>query len=209
MGLDDEHWCTVCKKSLNKRRDEYTEFEQINPKGGGKTRGCICKACQEANPALKDAIATMRQAGNPTFTPVVECLVWKVCATYEPIVDRPVRCRHIAVDLDKLYCKRAHPGELELTVEETQIERITDQLLGRRMKEVLEGDALQRAGLDPLMALGVKAVMGPQAKQRLEQLHVSPTNVVSSNLVAGESPLFDGDMDGGDEEEDDADTKAQ
>jgi hypothetical protein len=181
MGLDDEHWCTVCKRSLNKRRDEYTEFEQINPKGGGKTRGCICKQCQEKNPALKDAISTIRQAGNPTFTPVVECLSWQQCGTYSPITDRPVRCAHLAVSLDKLYCKRAHPGELELVVEETEVDRITDKLLQRRMAEVLDGDRLQQLGIDPVMKLGIESILGPFGKNKLNQMHLHPTNVVSKS----------------------------
>ena len=129
MGVKDEHWCTVCKRPLDKAKDKYAEFELIHfPKKKKrltfrKPKGLICLDCINKNPALAEAVSVLSRAGNPPFVPVVECLAWKNCPTYEPVVGKPIRCSHISVIGDKLYCKRSHYGTLELIQELVEVER--------------------------------------------------------------------------------------
>jgi hypothetical protein len=144
MGKVDEHWCNICKKPLDKTKDKYVEFELVNVKRrriGAKLvrpKGLICEECLNKDPKLREALETFIKAGNPTFSPVVECLSWRKCSNYEPIADSPIRCKHIAVIKDMLYCKRSHPGGLELTIEQAEWERLERQIVFDMLQKTMK-----------------------------------------------------------------------
>ena len=146
MGVTDEHWCSVCKRSLSKEKDTYIDFELLNPPTKKKKwwklkkrKGLICKECIEKDEKLKEALVTMTKAGNPPFTPILECLVWKNCPTYEPVENRPIRCGHIAVIRDRLYCKRSHVGTLELAQEKAEVDRLELETIKNYFEKILGG----------------------------------------------------------------------
>jgi hypothetical protein len=123
MGTIDEHWCTLCRKTLDKAKDKYIDFELIHQaaapviKTWKKPKGLICMECVEKDEKLKAILDAILKAGNPVFLPEITCLSRPVCATYQPTSKPNVTCRHIAVIGDMVYCKRSHPGSVKLMVE--------------------------------------------------------------------------------------------
>lgn len=163
MGVVDEHWCSRCKKNLNKKKAQYLEMTGINDPavlgavcnkddepGGKATRfaaGLLCRKCaleikveipgSGRKRSLWVFLQHLRHKGNPDFCPVLICLSWNVCGTFESAgsgigwkqdtpFDPPSTgrcCRHCALDLrGKLYCKRRHPGGFEVPQEEAVVE---------------------------------------------------------------------------------------
>jgi hypothetical protein len=161
MGVVDEHWCSRCKKNLDKKKAQYLEMTGINDPavlgavcnkddepGGKATRfaaGLLCRKCaleiKVENPgsgrkrSLWVFLQHLRHKGNPDFCPVLLCLSWNVCGTFEsagsgtewtPGTSSGTSgkcCRHCALDLrGKLYCKRRHPGGFEVPQEEAVVE---------------------------------------------------------------------------------------
>ena len=126
MGAIDEHWCTLCKKKLDKTKDKYLDFELIHQaakplvKRWKKPKGLICMECIEKDPKLKKLVDSILAAGNPAFVADITCHSFSVCPTYQPSSKPNVNCRHIAVIGDTVYCKRSHPGSLKLMMERAE-----------------------------------------------------------------------------------------
>jgi len=220
MGVIDEHWCNVCKRPLQKGKDDYLEFEfptvkelrqdacpkcsslnivarkrkrpkwrcnnckatfdspkKISVEDRVKKKGIICMSCINKNAKLKEAIAEITKAGNPAFVPVIDCLYWQRCPTFQPAPKgKPVRCKHIAISEDKIYCKRSHPGTLELPMEEGELLRVKmkyiEELIQRGIKSVK----------DPFMSAGIKA-----AFDMMKQNMWTPPSVVVPGYSEAES----------------------
>jgi len=143
MGTIDEHWCTLCKKKLDKAKDKYVDFELIH-KGAApvikqwkKPKGLICMECIEKDPKLKECIDAILKAGNPVFIADVSCHSIAVCGTYQPTSKPHVNCRHIAVIGDTVYCKRSHPGNVRLAVEKAERQRADQITMVRLLKRVM------------------------------------------------------------------------
>jgi len=126
MGTTDEHWCTLCQRKLDKKKDRYLDFELIHQaakpliKKWKKPKGLICMECVEKDPKLKAVVDSILAAGNPAFVATVFCHSFSVCQTYQPSSKPNVNCGHIAVSGDTVYCKRSHPGSLKLMVERAE-----------------------------------------------------------------------------------------
>lgn len=163
MGVVDEHWCSRCKKSLDKKSEEYLEMTSLNDpavlgaicnKDDVKqaerfASGLLCQQCAKSitvsvegkkrKQSLWVFLKNLRHKGNPNFRIFLGCESAHECETWESIRDdttiasvsengvnvayaRP--CRHIALDLKgRMYCKRRHPGEFEVTQEEAVVEQ--------------------------------------------------------------------------------------
>ncbi|GAI50300.1 unnamed protein product, partial [marine sediment metagenome] len=93
MGKIDEHWCSDCKRTLDKTKDEYLDLENIRIKEFPGKKGIICKDCLQ-KPEY-DALRKLLGAGNPDFKAFIECALHSVCETFKPVKGRPVRCGHI------------------------------------------------------------------------------------------------------------------
>lgn len=178
MGVVDEHWCSKCKRSLDKKKDEYLELTGLNDPAvlgavcnkddepeGKATRfasGLLCRKCalsvkvdapaagkthKRKKMSLWNWLRLLRKKGNPNFRPVLLCLSFRECETFEdveggetwncsvfPTVEG-AGCRHAALDLKgRLYCKRRHPGGFEIPMEEAVVEEqkqemVLDQVL--------------------------------------------------------------------------------
>lgn len=117
MGKIDEHWCSDCKRTLDKGKDKYLDLEIIRLKFPAK-KGLICEECLK-KPEY-EGLRKLLKAGNPDFMPYIECALHAVCRTFKPVASRSVRCRHIAVIGDMIYCKRRHPGSVTLPIERSE-----------------------------------------------------------------------------------------
>lgn len=137
MGKIDEHWCSDCKRVLDKSKDEYLDLENIRLKDFPAKKGIICKDCLQ-KPEY-DGLRKLLGAGNPDFKPFIECALHTVCSTFKAVAKRPVRCGHIAVSGDTVYCKRRHPGSVKLMVERSERQRLEHQLLMRTLRRMLKG----------------------------------------------------------------------
>lgn len=148
MGVIDEHWCSKCGKSLDKKKDRYAEVDFINPdktkKGKPKktksktqhNRAFICEECLNSDPEIKAKFGELRMRGNPNFICTIECKHHAKCKTYE-YRNKNVRCKHIAVIGDKVYCKRRHPGAIKLFQEKSKVLEERAKLMQEITKEIL------------------------------------------------------------------------
>ena len=154
MGTVDEHWCSVCKRDLDKKKDKYVEFELINEpsilkgKKPKKPKGIICQRCIDANPKLKAAIELIAKAGNPNFIISLMCISSPDCENFEPASGQGVNCCHVAVLGDKIYCKRSHPGAVHLPQEKAEVDRFNRILLQDYMRDLLKDPRVQKF-IDP------------------------------------------------------------
>ena len=137
MGAIDEHWCSDCKRTLDKKKDEYLDLENIRIKEFPGKKGLICKQCLQ-----KPEYAALRKllgAGNPDFKPFIDCALHSVCETFKSVKGRPARCGHISVIGDTVYCKRRHPGSVKLPVERAERVRLEQKILLRTIKRMTKG----------------------------------------------------------------------
>lgn len=137
MGKIDEHWCSDCKRKLDKKKDEYLDMENIRLKDFPNKKGIICKDCLQ-KPEY-DALRKLLGAGNPNFKPFIDCALHAVCSTFKSAKSRAVRCAHIAVVGDTVYCKRRHPGVVKLPVERSERVRLEQKILLRTIKRMFKG----------------------------------------------------------------------
>lgn len=175
MGTQDEHWCNVCKRSLNKKTDLYVEFELVNVAKKSiksimklkKPKGIICVDCIEKDPKLKEAIERMTKAGNPNFVVSLMCTSDHECENFEIATDsKGVNCAHIVVLGDQIYCKRSHPGAIHLPQEEAEVERFNRECAMDWMRNLLKNPRL-KALIDP-----------SQFEKLLDTAYVSPSSII-------------------------------
>jgi len=162
--MTDEHWCSECKKELDKSKAKYIEAEFPNDKSKTKfDRVWLCEKCAKKKKIVIGGkkisawqlFQKLRTKGNPNFLCTVHCWAAPVCETYEPKEGR-VNCANIAVDPDgKVYCKRRHPGFVVLPQEKSLVDRnkgeVYQEMLGnycKRMGFKSPADALKTFGLD-------------------------------------------------------------
>lgn len=160
MGVRDEHWCSDCKKELNKSKDQYVEAEFPNDKSPHRAnRVFLCKKC-----AMRSKVKVggkkvsvwvlfkgLRHRGNPKFEIGIRCFSTSVCETYEPRRGR-FNCGNIAVTPDgKVYCKRNHPGFVILPQEKAIVEQSGLAALMKYIKRM--GKMIGAKRLDTLMRL--------------------------------------------------------
>lgn len=172
MGTQDEHWCNICKRSLEKKKDKYVEFELVNEpsifkrKKPKKPKGIICQNCIDADPKLKEALELMVKAGNPNFIVSVQCLSTEKCENYEEPKQSGVNCPHIAILGDRLYCKRSHPGVFHLPQEKAEVERLKRDLLNEYLRNLLKNPRLK------------DLVNTAQFEKMLEHAYLPPSSVI-------------------------------
>ena len=144
MGIIDEHWCTLCKRKLDKAKDKYLDFELIHQAAQPimekwrKPKGVVCMECIEKDPKLKEVMDAILSAGNPLFMPEIICGSATICSTHQPTSKNNVNCRHIAIKGDTVYCKRAHPGSVKLMVERAERARLERQAYLRFTRRVFK-----------------------------------------------------------------------
>ena len=150
MGKTDEHWCNSCKRSLDKSKDKYVEFELVNdPKVGRwrkkpkKPKGIICQQCIDKDPELKKALDLMVKAGNPNFVVSIQCNSSEECENHEQSKQSGINCSHIAILGDKVYCKRSHPGVVHLPQEKAEVERLNRTLLNEYLRNLIKNPRLK------------------------------------------------------------------
>lgn len=134
MGAIDEHWCSSCKKTLDKTKDEYLDLENIRLREFPGKKGLICKECLQ-KPEY-EALRKLPGAGNPDFKPFIDCALHTVCPVFKPVKGRAVRCAHIAVIGDTVYCKRRHPGSVKLPVERAERVRLEQKVFLRAINRI-------------------------------------------------------------------------
>lgn len=169
MGMTDEHWCSDCKKSLDKKKEQYVEAEFPNQKDPKRTnRVFLCRRC-----AIKSKVTIgakkvtvwslfrkLRQRGNPTFEIGIHCYAAAACETFAPRKGR-INCKHISVTPEgRVYCKRNHPGFVILPQEKSIVEQSRFRHILEYVKKLgkaggLGGNLpriLRMYGLDPVHA---------------------------------------------------------
>lgn len=166
MGKIDEHWCSDCKRTLDKQKDQYLDIENIRMPFEGK-KGIICSTCLE-KPEY-DSLRKLLGAGNPDFMPFIECALHAVCKTFKAVSTRSVRCAHIAVAGDTVYCKRRHPGSVKLMVERSERQRLEQKLLMRTIRRMFKGFP------EPMREAAAKAF-----EQATSGLWQSPSGIIPS-----------------------------
>jgi hypothetical protein len=181
MGTVDEHWCTLCKKKLDKSKDKYIDFELIHQgakpvvKKWKKPKGLICMECIEKDPKLKAMVDAILAAGNPPFVVEIVCHFAHVCPTFEPSSKPGVNCKHIAVIRDLVYCKRSHPGGVRLMMERSEKMRFEQQIFIRFVRRMAKRMPVEmRTGMETAMT------------SWLPQVWTSPSAVVPG--VSGVAP---------------------
>jgi hypothetical protein len=132
MGVLDEHWCSKCKKAIDKAKDQYIESEFPNSKKKYKSnRVFFCEKCAKKEKMTvsgkKISVWTffqkLRQRGNPKFEVGIHCYSSGVCGTFEKSKNPRMNCANIAVTPDgKVYCKRNHPGFLTVPQEKALVQ---------------------------------------------------------------------------------------
>ena len=165
MGAIDEHWCSDCKRVLDKTKDEYLDLENIRIKEFPGKKGMICKECLQ-KPEY-DALRKLLGAGNPSFKPFIDCALHTVCPTFKAVIGRSVRCAHIAVIGDTVYCKRRHPGFVKLPVERSERVRLEQKILLTAIKRMTKS-------LSPDMA----AVMTNALTQGIQSVWIPPSAII-------------------------------
>ncbi|MBA7489931.1 hypothetical protein ES702_00465 [subsurface metagenome] len=147
MGTLDEHWCSICKRRLDKKIDVYVEFEIVDAKKKKKfpiklrkkkLKGNICSDCIEKNPELKKAIELVIKAGNPLFKPKLICGDVDECGDFEPSKTEGVNCGRICVITDKIYCNRSHVGSLKLPREKAEVRREEGQIMVKMLERYVK-----------------------------------------------------------------------
>lgn len=172
MGIEDEHWCSVCKRALDKKKDPYVEFELVNDptvlvKGKPKKpKGIICQKCIDLDPKLKEAMELMVKAGNPNVILAVRCMSAMECETYEPSKQREVNCKHVAMIDDRIYCKRSHPGVLKLPREKTEIDRMNRRIMFEQIRKFVKDPRLRQI-MDPTVL-----------EEQLKKIYLPPSAVI-------------------------------
>ena len=183
MGQIDEHWCTLCKKKLDKTQDKYIDFELIHQgaapviKQWKKPKGLICMECIENDPKLKEVMDAILKAGNPIFIADVCCHSVAVCGTYQKSTKPHVNCRHISVIGDTVYCKRSHPGKLKLMVERSERVRYDQLAMLRQFKAALKK-----------MPDNLRGSAESFLSREVNNIWIPPSAVVSSSRPACENP---------------------
>ena len=153
--------CAECKK-------EFSEPVKISVEEKIRKTGLICMDCINKKKELKQAIDEVVKAGNPVCVPILECLYWQKCPAFSPAKEKPVRCKHIAISEDKIYCKRAHAGTLELPVEKAELLRTKQKYVTEFIEEAVKN-------LDPAVAAGVKSAF----QLETQGMWIPPSTVVS------------------------------
>ena len=130
MGVLDEHWCSSCKKDLDKKKDSYTEINKVNPskeskKKGLHTRVFLCDECLKEK-GIDGKIDDLRKHGNPNFAIKVSCASSDICPDYTA-KNKKVNCKHIYVLNEKVYCGRRHPGSVKLNQDKAMIDQETQK----------------------------------------------------------------------------------
>jgi hypothetical protein len=144
MGVVDEHWCTLCKKKLDKAKDKYIDFELIHQgarpviKKWKKPKGLICMECVNKDPKLRALVDAILAAGNPPFLVEIFCQSTQVCSTFLPTSKPNINCGHISVIGDTVYCKRSHPGNARLMMERSEKLRLEQETVMRFMRRVIK-----------------------------------------------------------------------
>jgi len=185
MGVTDEHWCTLCRKKLDKARDKYIDFELIHQaakpikKHWQRPKGLICMDCIEKDEKLKQVLDAILKAGNPNFAIDIRCYSSSICPSYQPTGKPAVNCRHIAVIGDTVYCKRGHPGSVKLMVERAEKQRRERQLLIKLIKRVMKDlPEPMRLAAETMFSQGLAGSWQPPtaviANDRLEGEHEQP-----------------------------------
>jgi hypothetical protein len=182
VGVRDEHWCSDCRRDLDKAKDKYVEAEFPNDKSPYRSnRVFLCKRC-----AMKSKIAIggkkvsvwvlfrrLRHRGNPNFEIGVSCFSASVCGNYTPRKTR-VNCANIAVTPEGcVYCKRNHPGFTTLPQEKAVAEQSRFQAILKYVKKLggfigttrLE-NILRMYGLHPDNAQ-IPAPAGPLGREKV------------------------------------------
>ena len=163
MGVHDEHWCSECRKPLDKRTEQYIQTEVINvteqecEKKGTHARAFLCLECYEKkeNAGFKKTNEKIRKKGNPTFTCTVSCGATKVCADFAPAKDKRVNCRNIYALGDQLYCGRRHPGKTIVNQDKATVDNDLMSRVGGFTKKMMKKVGFPMAkGADPLAFLG-------------------------------------------------------
>jgi len=181
MGTLDEHWCSMCKRRLDKKKDVYVEFEIVDTEKKKKfpislhqkkLKGNICSDCIKMNPELKKAIERMLKAGNPLFKPDLICRDADKCENFKPSKTKGVNCEHIAVIKDKIYCKRSHVGSLKLPREKAEVRREEAQIMMKM---------LNRYVADPNVKKLMKTIM---LKKDFMNFYSPPSAIVSEEPEA-------------------------
>jgi hypothetical protein len=134
MGVLDEHWCSKCKKALDKAKDQYIESEFPNAKKKYKSnRVFFCEKCakkEKVTVAGKKVsvwafFQKLRHRGNPKFEVGIHCYSSGVCGTFEKSKNPRMNCANIAVTPEgQVYCKRNHPGFLTVPQEKALVETV-------------------------------------------------------------------------------------
>ena len=171
MGTTDEHWCTLCKKKLDKAKDKYLDFELIHQgakpliKNWKKPKGLICMECIQKDPKLKAMVDAILKAGNPTFLPEIVCGSAAICGTHQPSSKPNIGCRHIAVIGDTVYCKRSHPGSTKLMVERAERMRLETQAAVRFLRRAFRTMPKEfRVPAEALFTQGAKQMWQPPSQ---------------------------------------------
>ncbi len=183
MGVTDEHWCSRCRKPLDKEKDRYYDVQALNdPNAKSKcnkdtkeddkvfSSAILCRECLEkdkvtyTDPKTGGVVETtawaylarFRRRGNPTFKVLLACQSADKCKDYRNRPNGFVRCAHIAVNPSGiLYCKRRHPGKVVVPQEKAVRDQYNIEEFKKRSLSVLRLGLKKNVNLhDVVTALG-------------------------------------------------------
>lgn len=160
MGVRDDHYCSDCKKYLEKAKDQYVEAEFPNDKEPNRSnRVFLCRACARKSKitiggkkvSVWQFMKKLRLRGNPKFEIGIRCFSAPVCETYEPRKGR-FNCAHIAATpAGQVYCRRNHPGFVTLPQEKAVVEQSRFDGLMKYVRRL--GSLIGANRLDTIMRL--------------------------------------------------------
>lgn len=178
MGVYDEHWCSECRKALDKRTDTYHEFSVTNPdedalrEQGEHARSYLCEDCYAKLPEeTRKALSELRRHGNPTFSLTLRCNAAPECADHEPLpAEEGGHCRFIYANGCQLYCGRRHPGAVDVGVDQVMVDRQQMEVMAGYFQRLAADCGAE--GVD-LAALGARA-MGLKTPVTAEGIFATP-----------------------------------
>jgi hypothetical protein len=142
MGLYDEHWCSKCKKALNKKKDKYVEINMVNAdkrkakKKGLHNRVFLCQDCLKKEENLSEVVDECRKHANPNFKVKIECQAASICPDFTP-GNACVNCKNIYCIGDKVYCGRKHPGSVKLNQDAIMVSTEKERAIGEFQQAAL------------------------------------------------------------------------
>jgi len=182
MGDYNDHWCSKCKKELDKTKDKYVEINFLNAskkeakKEGKHTRVFLCQECLKKEENTTELVENLRKHANPNFQCSILCKSCSNCPNYK-YKNAKVNCKYIYIINDKIYCGRRHPGSIRINRDAQMVSNDVESKMQKYFTTILEkGFHLKEGESIPLIqellaAMGIEPRVVSKLPSNLGKVH--------------------------------------